>query len=82
MLEYDTTTLVIIDALVAVIPGYMGWRKGYSFFVGWLISVLLSPLIAIPALLLASPPTFAYSSGLCHLPTFASTSPSVSSPLV
>ena len=56
MPEYDTTTLIIIDAiLLAVIPGYMGWRKGYSFFVGWLISVLISPLIAIPALLLARP---------------------------
>lgn len=55
MPEYDTTTLIIIDAILAVIPGYMGWRKGYSFFVGWLISVLISPLIAIPALLLARP---------------------------
>ena len=42
MPEYDTTTLVIIDAILAVIPGYMGWRKGYSFFVGWLYSWSLS----------------------------------------
>jgi hypothetical protein len=51
--EYDTTTLLVIDAILAVIPGYIGWRKGYSFFVGWLGSFFTSPLIAIPVLLFA-----------------------------
>lgn len=53
MSESDIPTLLIIIAILAVIPGYIGWRRGYSFFAGWVCSFLVSPLIAIPLFLFA-----------------------------
>jgi hypothetical protein len=48
---FDIATLVIVAAFLALIPGFISWSKGNGFIWGWLLSMLVTPIIAIPVVL-------------------------------
>src|SRR5438477_936090 len=44
----DLSTLLISSAVLGVVPAFIAWKKGRSFFLFWLFSLLFSVIIALP----------------------------------
>jgi len=52
--EMDLSTILFWCALIGLIPAYIGWKKGHSFFIWWLCGALLW-IVALPAILILKP---------------------------